>query len=120
MITAITVPKTPAGRLSTYHKIRDRESYAFALTSAAVALEMSGDRVEGARIALGGVATRPWRTSEAEEVLIGHRLTPELALAAGQAAFRDARPGRHNSFKTELGARTIADALIIAAGRGRT
>jgi xanthine dehydrogenase YagS FAD-binding subunit len=120
MITAITVPKTPAGRLSTYHKIRDRESYAFALTSAAVALEMSGDRVEGARIALGGVATRPWRAPEAEEVLIGHRLTPELALAAGQAAFRDARPGRHNSFKTELGARTIADALIIAAGRGRT
>ncbi|WP_085026543.1 FAD binding domain-containing protein [Ensifer aridi] len=120
MITAIVVPKTLAGRRSTYHKIRDRESYAFALTSAAVALEMNDDRVERARIALGGVATRPWRAPEAEEVLAGQRLTPELALAAGRAAFRDARPGRHNGFKVELGARTIADALRIAADRSRT
>ncbi|WP_373414172.1 xanthine dehydrogenase family protein subunit M [Ensifer aridi] len=120
MITAIVVPKTLAGRRSTYHKIRDRESYAFALTSAAVALEMNDDRVERARIALGGVATRPWRAPESEEVLAGQRLTPELALAAGRAAFRDARPGRHNGFKVELGARTIADALRIAADRSRT
>lgn len=117
MITAIVVPKTPAGRRSTYHKIRDRESYAFALTSAAVALEMNGDRVALARIALGGVATRPWRAPEAEQMLAGQRLTPEIALAAGRAAFRDAQPGRHNGFKVELGAHTVADALLIAAGR---
>jgi xanthine dehydrogenase YagS FAD-binding subunit len=120
MITAIIVPKTAAGRASTYHKIRDRESYAFALASAAVALEMEGRRVERARIALGGVATRPWRASEAEALLVGQHLTPETALAAGRAAFRDARPGAHNSFKIELGARTVADALLIAADRSRS
>jgi xanthine dehydrogenase YagS FAD-binding subunit len=119
MITAIVVPKTPAGRHSTYHKIRDRESFAFALASAAVALELSGDRVERARVALGGVATRPWRAPEAEAMLAGQRLTPELTLAAGRAAFRSARPGRHNGFKLELGARTVADALLIAAESSR-
>ena len=120
MITAITVPKTAAGRRSTYHKIRDRESYAFALASAAVALEMSGGRVDRARIALGGVATTPWRAPAAERVLAGQRLTPELALAAGRAAFQDARPGRQNDFKLDLGARTVADALLIASERNRS
>lgn len=119
IITAITVPATPAGRISTYHKIRDRESYAFALVSAAVALEMDGDTVRGARVALGGVGTVPWRAPEAEAALAGQRLTPEVALAAGRAAFAEARPGRHNGFKTELGARAVADAIQIAAGRGR-
>jgi xanthine dehydrogenase YagS FAD-binding subunit len=119
LITAIVVPKTPAGRRSTYHKIRDRESYAFALASAAVALEMDGDRVEAARIALGGVATRPWRAEAAEATLVGQRLTPEVAMAAGRAAFRGAEAGHHNGFKIELGARTVADALTIAAGRAR-
>ena len=120
MITAIVVPKTMAGQRSTYHKLRDRESYAFALVSAAVALEMSGDRVDRARIALGGVATRPWRASEAEQALAGQRLTPEVALAAGHTAFNGARPGQHNGFKIELGARTVADALLIAADRSRS
>lgn len=119
IITAITVPKTPAGARSTYHKIRDRESYAFALASAAVALEMSGERVDRARIALGGVATRPWRATEAEAVLAGAQLTPDLAMEAGRSAFRDARPGHHNAFKLDLGARTLADAIMIAARRTR-
>lgn len=118
MITAIRVPKVP-GRASTYHKIRDRESYAFALASAAVVLELDGDRVARARIALGGVATRPWRAVEAEAALVGAALTPETALAAGHAAFEGATPGRHNAFKIELGARTVADALLIAAERSR-
>jgi len=117
MITAITVPKTPAGRRSTYHKIRDRESYAFALASAAVALDMDGDRVRAARIALGGVATKPWRAAAAEAMLAGRQLDADLALAAGRAALAGARAGTHNGFKIELGARTVADALIIAAGR---
>ncbi len=117
MITAITVPKTPAGGRSTYHKIRDRESYAFALASAAVALEMEGERVTRAHIALGGVATRPWRATEAERMLAGQPLTAAVALAAGRAAFAGARPGRRNGFKIELGARTVADALMIAARR---
>lgn len=117
MITAIIVPKTMAGRLSTYLKIRDRESYAFALASAAVALEMDGDTVTQARIALGGVATRPWRASAAEAALVGRPLTPGTALAAGHAAFAGAKAGQENGFKIELGARTVADALTIAAAR---
>ncbi|MDB5683722.1 MAG: aromatic aldehyde oxidoreductase FAD-binding subunit [Sphingomonas bacterium] len=117
MITAITVPKTQAGRRSTYHKIRDRESYAFALASAAVALDMDGERVTRARIALGGVATRPWRATEAERMLAGQSLTAAAALAAGHAAFAGARPGRLNGFKIELGARVVADALMIAVRR---
>ena len=117
MIAAITVPRTAAGRRSTYHKIRDRESYAFAIASAAVALEMDGDRVGRAHGALGGVATRPWRAPEAERSLVGKRLTPAVALAAGHAAFAGAKAGRQNGYKIELGARTVADALVIAAGR---
>ena len=118
LITAITVPATAAGRRSTYHKIRDRESYAFALASAAVALEMEGETVTRARIALGGVATVPWRATATEEVLAGQALTEERALEAARAAFTEAQPGRHNGFKVELGARTLADALMIARSRG--
>jgi len=117
LVTAITVPKSSVGRASTYHKIRDRESYAFALVSAAVAVEMSGESIHSARIALGGVATTPWRASAAERVVSGMVLTPELALEAGHAAFAGARTGRQNAFKTELGARVVADALMIAAQR---
>ena len=117
MITAIVVPKTPAGARSTYYKICDRESYAFALASAAVAIEMEGGMVKHARIALGGVATVPWRAVAAEAFLAGRILTPALALAAGHVAFADAKPGRDNGYKIELGARTVADALMIAAGR---
>jgi xanthine dehydrogenase YagS FAD-binding subunit len=117
LILAITVPKTPAGRMSTYQKVRDRESYAFALASAAVALEMDGTTVHTARIALGGVATMPWRSNAAEAVVTGSPLTPELALKAGRVALFEAREGQHNGFKIELGARVVADALMIAAGR---
>ncbi|MBY5641471.1 FAD binding domain-containing protein [Rhizobium leguminosarum] len=116
LITAITVPKAPS-RSSTYHKIRDRESFAFAVASAAVVVEMEGADVRTARIALGGVATIPWRAQSAEETLRGKQLTPELALEAGRVAFKDARPGQHNAFKSDLGARVVADALMIAAER---
>jgi xanthine dehydrogenase YagS FAD-binding subunit len=117
IIVSLAVPRTRAGMRSTYHKIRDRQSFAFALASAAVALEMTGNRIDAARIALGGVATRPWRADSAEAVLVGQELTDELALAAGRAAFEDARPGHSNGFKIELGARTVADAIMIAARR---
>jgi xanthine dehydrogenase YagS FAD-binding subunit len=116
IVTGISVPKTEAGRNSTYLKVRDRESYAFALASAAVALAMDGDRVRQAHIALGGVATRPWRAHEAETLLNGQAISRETALAAGRAAFADASAGEHNAFKIELGARTLADA-IMTAGR---
>jgi xanthine dehydrogenase YagS FAD-binding subunit len=119
LILRVRVPATPLGRASTYHKIRDRESYAFALTSAAAAIRLDGDVVREAHIALGGVATRPWRAREAERALVGRALTPASARAAGDAAFAQARAGRQNGFKIELGARTVADALLIAAGRAR-
>ncbi|MFC3126030.1 FAD binding domain-containing protein [Pseudoroseomonas globiformis] len=117
MIQRIRVPLGRLGEASTYHKIRDRESYAFALVSAAVALDLDGGVVRQARIALGGVATRPWRVPEAEAALIGRRMDAALAAEAGRLAFTGAQPGRHNGFKMELGARTVADALLIAASR---
>ena len=113
----IRVPKTAMGRASTYHKIRDRESYAFALASAAVALDMDGDTVREARIAIGGLATRPWRARTAERALAGKTLTPRTAREAGDAALQGARPGHDNAFRIELGARTVADALMIARQR---
>lgn len=117
LILRLRVPKTPLGRASTYHKIRDRESYAFALASAAVALDMDGRTVRDARIAIGGLATRPWRARTAEQKLVGQVLTTQTARAAGDAALEGARPGRHNAFRIELGARTVADALMIARQR---
>lgn len=118
LIVRIRVPATPAGRGSTYLKIRDRESYAFALTAAAVGLTVDGDGTVGeCRIGLGGVATRPWRATEAEQTLIGQPLTPQTARRAGEAAFAAARPGGENGFRIELGVRTVAEALRIAGER---
>jgi xanthine dehydrogenase YagS FAD-binding subunit len=118
LITAITVPATPAGRRSCYLKVRDRESYAFATASAAVGLEMAGDSVRAARIALGGVATVPWRAWAAEAALLGERLSEESARHAAEAAFEGARPLAHNGFKVELGKRTVVEAVMTAARRG--
>ena len=117
LILRIRVPMTPLGRASTYHKIRDRESYAFALASAAVALRMDGDSVRDVRIAIGGLGTRPWRARAAEQALRGRALTPETARAAGDAALQRAKASRDNAFRIELGARTVADALMIASRR---
>jgi xanthine dehydrogenase YagS FAD-binding subunit len=117
LILRIRVPVTPLGRASTYHKIRDRESYAFALTSAAVGLQMDGDTVTDARVAIGGVATRPWRARDAERALVGRALTPETAREAGDVALRGAVARSGNRFRIELGARTVADALMIAKQR---
>lgn len=117
LITHVRIPRTGRDRASTYHKIRDRESYAFALTSAAVALEMDGASVADARIAVGGVASRPWRAGAAERLLVGRELTPEAARAAGELAMQGARAGHHNGFRIGLAARTITDALLIAKER---
>ncbi len=117
LILRIRLPRSPIGRASTYHKIRDRESYAFALTSAAVAVHLEGNRVADARIALGGVATRPWRATEAERSLIGVPLTRAGARRAGELAFREAQPLSHNAFKVALGIETVTDALMLAKDR---
>jgi xanthine dehydrogenase YagS FAD-binding subunit len=117
LIVRIRVPVTKLGKASTYQKIRDRESYAFALTSAAVAIEIEAGRVRDARIALGGVATRPWRAREAEQSLIGQPLTQESARHAGEMAFRGAKTRPQNAFKVPLGVNTVVEALMIAQQR---
>jgi xanthine dehydrogenase YagS FAD-binding subunit len=117
MVTAILVKATPSGRHSTYVKLRDRQSYAYAVVSSAVALEMDGETVVSARVSLGGVATRPWRAPAAEAALAGKKLTQEAALAAGKAAFEGAKPRRQNGFKIELGARVVARAAMVAGMR---
>ncbi len=117
IVTAITVRATPAGRASTYLKVRDRQSYAYALVSAAVALEMEGDMVTSARVSLGGVASKPWRSPEAEAALTGRRLSEAVSLEAGEAAFKGAKPRRQNAFKIELGRRVVARAALTAAKR---
>jgi xanthine dehydrogenase YagS FAD-binding subunit len=115
LITAFEVPATPWTRRSLFLKIRDRQSYEFALASAAVALDLDGDIVREARIALGGLATKPWRAREAEAQLQGKTLTRDTVQAAAAAAFADAEPRAHNAFKIELGKRTLARALHQAA-----
>src|SRR6516162_4953772 len=117
LILRIRVPTTPLGRASTYHKIRDREAFAFALASAAVALQMDGDTVRDVRIAVGGLATRPLRARAAEQTLVGRPLTAQTARAAGEAALDGAKASDENRFRIELGARTVADALMIAKQR---
>jgi xanthine dehydrogenase YagS FAD-binding subunit len=114
LITAIEVPAGPWTRRSCYLKIRDRQSYQFALTSAAVALHMEGGVIREARIALGGVATVPWRAREAESVLAGQRLDEVVAMKAADAAFTNARPMKQNAFKVPIGKQTIVRALLEA------
>jgi xanthine dehydrogenase YagS FAD-binding subunit len=117
LILRIRVPRSPLARASTYLKIRDRESYAFAIASAAVALNMDGDIVREARIALGGLATRPWRAKAAEQSLVGQRFSEAAAAQAGRIALHGAVTRPQNAFRVELGANTVAEALKIARGR---
>jgi xanthine dehydrogenase YagS FAD-binding subunit len=117
LILRTRVPASRLGRASTYQKVRDRESYAFALASAAVALILDGETVQDARIALGGVATVPWRARGAEQSLIGQRLTEDVARQAGRIAFAGAKAQPQNTFRVPLGIETVVDALLIAKGR---
>jgi xanthine dehydrogenase YagS FAD-binding subunit len=112
LITFITVPAGPHTRRSHYLKIRDRESYQFALAAAAVALDLDGDRIRDARIALGGVATVPWRAREAEQALRGRTLDEDTARKAADAAFAGAHGREHNAFKVRLGKETVVRALL--------
>lgn len=102
-------------RRSRYVKVRDRASYEFALASAAVALDLEGDSVREARIALGGVATVPWRAREAEESLRGKQLDQASAQLAADIAFARARPLADNAFKVTLGRQTLVRALLETA-----
>lgn len=114
LILGFTVPAAPWTRRSLYLKIRDRESYEFALASAAVALDLDGGTVREARIALGGVATKPWRAREAEAALKDLRLDGKSAARASEAAFASAVTHGGNDAKPELGRRTLVRALLAA------
>ena len=115
LITAIQVLAAAFTKRSLYLKVRGRQSYEFALTSAAAALDLSDKIVRQARIALGGVATVPWRASEVEAVLTGRGLDEVAAREAAEAAFTQAWPSTHNGFKVALGKETLVRALINAA-----
>ena len=112
VITSIDIPPVAFARRSLYLKVRDRASFAFALASAAVALDVNSNAIRGARVALGGVGTKPWRSHEAERRLIGRPATAATFHAAADAALASARPQRQNAFKIELAKRTLVRALM--------
>lgn len=114
LIVAFTVPAGPWTKRSVYVKVRDRESYAYGLATAAVGLDLDNGVVREARIGLGGVAYKPWRAHEAEQVLRGKRFDEALAEQAARAAFAGARPRGENAFKVDLGQRTLVRALVQA------
>jgi xanthine dehydrogenase YagS FAD-binding subunit len=115
LITAVELPAAPWAAKSHYLKVRDRASYEFALASAAVALEMAGGVVKSARVALGGVATKPWRSPDAEKVLAGQKPSAELFAKAGEVATNGAAPRPGNAFKVTLARRVVARALEVVA-----
>ena len=118
LITAIELPADHLARHSHYLKIRDRASYAFALVSVAAALELDGDEIIDARLALGGVAHKPWRDRAVEALLIGRTVSRETFSAAADALLQDAEPLEHNGFKVKLARRAIIRALSDAAVAG--
>jgi xanthine dehydrogenase YagS FAD-binding subunit len=118
LIVAIDVPPRPEGRASHYLKVRDRQSYEFALVSVAAALATDGGRIRSARLAMGGVAHKPWRLAAAETALRGISLDDTAALTAAIAtSFGDARPLAHNAFKVDLAQRAALRALETAGAR---
>ena len=111
LITAVEIPPLAFATRSLYLKVRDRASYAFALVSAAVAIDLDGGKVRDARVALGGVGTVPWRSREAENVLRGRAAGVATYRAAAEAALAGAVPRKDNAFKIELARRTLVRAL---------
>ena len=118
LITSIELPPLSFVKHSRYRKVRDRASYAFALVSVAAALEVENGRVLNVRLALGGVAPKPWRAYEAEKVLSGAEASAETFRRAADAELSHARGFQHNSFKIELAKRTIASVLSELAEAG--
>lgn len=118
LITAVELPPAIFASHSHYLKIRDRASYAFALVSVAAGLELDGDIIRDVRLALGGVAHKPWRDKAVEQALIGQPVSRENFVAAADAMLRDAKPLEHNAFKIKLARRAIVRALSDAATGG--
>jgi xanthine dehydrogenase YagS FAD-binding subunit len=116
LITSLFIPDAPHARHSAYLKVRDRASYEFALSSAAVGFDVVGGTIRSARVALGGVGTKPWRAKFAEAALIGQHPTPEIFRAAAEAEMKSGKGYGQNDFKIELIKRTLVRALTDLAG----
>jgi xanthine dehydrogenase YagS FAD-binding subunit len=114
LITHIVIPRLASARRSHYLKVRDRASYEFALASAAVVLDLDGDTIRAARLALGGIATTPWRASHAEQFLTARNADDETFREAAELALAGAVAREHNHFKIELAKRTIVRAFAAA------
>jgi xanthine dehydrogenase YagS FAD-binding subunit len=114
LITHVTLPPPIAGSKQVYLKLRDRASYEFALASAAVVLSIASGNITRARIAFGGIGTKPWRSSEAEAALTGKPATDGIFRQAAEAALRDAKPQSENKFKIEMAKRCLMHALRMA------
>ncbi|KRB60101.1 FAD-binding molybdopterin dehydrogenase [Rhizobium sp. Root708] len=118
MVTAILIPSSPVAKNSTYLKIRDRQSYEFAAASAAVGLELEADRrtIKDIRVALGGVATRPWRARSVEEALIGKTIDVATVETASRLAVEGAVSSGGNQYKIELAPRVVTRAILTMGG----
>ena len=116
LITAVEIPALDPAVRTAYRKVRDRASYAFALVSVAAAVELENGTVKDVRLAMGGVAHKPWRAWKAEAMLKGQAATEENFRAAADAELADAKPLQHNAFKVELAARTITAVLNELSG----
>jgi xanthine dehydrogenase YagS FAD-binding subunit len=114
LVTHVTLPPPKAGSKQVYLKLRDRASYEFALASAAVVVTVAGGKVTYARVALGGVGTKPWRSPEAEAALVGQAANAANFRKAAEAAMRNAKPQSENGFKIELAKRCLTHALQMA------
>src|SRR5262245_53634174 len=115
LITHVTLPPPVAGSKQLYLKLRDRASYEFALASAAIVLTLAGGNVTRARVAMGGVGTKPWRSPEAEAALVGQPANAASFRKAAEAALQGAKPQSENAYKVELAKRCVAHALQTAA-----
>jgi xanthine dehydrogenase YagS FAD-binding subunit len=118
LVTAIAISPSAAAANSRYRKVRDRSSYAFALVSVAAGLDVADGRIRDVRIALGGIAAKPWRAVQAEDVLRGEVPTRENFLRAADVELAAAKPTEANAFKIELAKRTMAAVLGDLTGAG--
>jgi xanthine dehydrogenase YagS FAD-binding subunit len=118
LIVAVDLPSSAFAKRSGYLKVRDRAQYAFALVSVAAALDIRQGRIGAARLALGGVAHKPWRSLDAEKILTGAQANEQTFRAAADAVVKDAVPQKHNAFKIELARRAVVRALSDVANRG--
>jgi len=118
LITAVDIPASPFAARSHYLKVRDRASYEFALASMGVCLEMNGGRIGAARVAFGGVATKPWRAHSVEKILQGQTPSEDLFARAARASIEGARPRGDNAFKVDLLQRAVVKALRTVTSAG--